>query len=144
MEEEMEEELPGPSLWDGGDYELFIALRGIFAMNKFLDAADVSIPLAETRMSDIPDGEKKKLRELLQKLNDFRSKYHREVPALKVLSAIAVCKDFKVSEENTPGHLELFDWEGCDWAMCDMDGCNSLHCGFCRYYKLSLDNYECN
>ena len=31
MEEEMEEEMPGPSLWDGGDYELFIALRGIFA-----------------------------------------------------------------------------------------------------------------
>ena len=136
MEEEREEELPGPSLWDGGDYELFIALRGLFAMNRFLDAADVSIPLAETRMSDIPVGEKKKLRELLQKLKDFRSKYRREVPELKVLSAIAVCKGFKVSEENP----DLFDWEGCDWAMGDMEGCNSLHCGFCRYYGLSLDN----
>ena len=77
----MEEEMAGPSLWDGGDYELFIALRGLLAMNKFLDAADVSIPLAETRMSDIPVGEKKKLRELLQKLNNFRAKYHRKVPA---------------------------------------------------------------
>ena len=129
----MEEELPYASLWDGGDYELFIALRGLFAMNKFLDAADVSIPLAETRMSDIPVGEKKKLRELLQKLNDFRAKYHRKVPALKVLSAIAVCKDFKVSEENHLGPLTLFDWEGCDGAIGGMEGCNSLHCGFCRY-----------
>ena len=102
-------------------------------MNKFLDAADVTIPLAETRMSDIPVGEKKKLRELLQKLYEFRSKYHREVPALKVLSAITLCKDFNVSEENIPGHLELFDWEGCDWAMGGMEGCNSLHCRFCRY-----------
>ena len=78
----MEEEMIGPSLWDGGDYELFIELRDLFAMNKFLDAADVSIPLAETRMSDIPVAEKKKLRELLQKLNDFRSKYHRRVQCL--------------------------------------------------------------
>ena len=72
----------------------------------------------------------------------IQSSHQRRVPALKVLSAIAICKDFKDTEEKTldSNYFSPDHFSGCCDGSCDDDNdflnrMNYSPCAFCRFVK---------
>ena len=94
----------------------------------------------------------------IQRIEEFQRDHQRKPPGLKVLSAMAICKKFKDSEEilHLGSSAGVISWSG---TICDED-CDPLglptsekgrlqakallrmgliealedwHCGFCRY-----------
>ena len=97
----------------------------------------------------------------IQWIEEFQRDHQRKPPSLKVLSAMAICKNFKESEEILSlGPSAAIDWSGICDEDCELFGLptskprraraearlrfgligklEDWHCGFCRYVQLNM------
>ena len=96
--------------------------------------------MAKDQSEDIPWGEGEKDQKVYEELSALMSMNDRKIPALKVLSAVAVCekyKDWLLSHRTSwaasnEGEIRL-DWRGNCHKPCDPHTePYNFHCGFCR------------
>ena len=94
--------------------------------------------------------------EEIQKIEEFQRDHHRKPPGLKLLSAMAICKEFREKEEILSlGSSAPSNWTGICDEECEPFGLptsengrrqaeemlslgmieklEDWHCGFCRY-----------
>ena len=84
-----------------------------------------------------PDTEERKqmLLNLIQRIEQFQIDNQVRPPALKVDSAIAICKKFKDSEEILSlGPSAMIRWRGICHEDCESDG--NIYCEYCRYFVI--------
>ena len=141
--------------WNDGekDWELLKEIFNLFEMNSFRSEFDL-----DTLMSDICKTQSKiraseemseEVRaELLQKMKNVEDRVkeiqsqcpEQRVPRLTVLSAIAVCKKYRDSEEiqkkvscRPKSRLRQMEWsDACRGRCQELESTSSVRCGFCR------------
>ena len=98
--------------------------------------------------------------EEIRKIEEFQRDHQRKPPSLKVLSAMAICKKFRDSEEirsleSSAGHIswsgfcdeecEPFSLPTCEYGRLQaedmlkfgmIEKLEDWHCGFCRYSSI--------
>ena len=132
--------------WEDGeeDRELFREIGNVFEMNKVLDELDndlANLMQARLRIDEEATSEEEKAAmekaadDLTRMIEKEKEKGLRRVPGLKVLSAVAVCKKYKDSEEilNLVSHVQRMEWTDICMGHCRvLEEKSSLRCGFCR------------
>ena len=133
--------------WEDGeeDSELFKEISRLFEMNRIRGVMDKELSdLLKIQWKSMIDElatseeEKAAMEKAVKELEAERAKCQRKVPGLKVLSAIAICKKFKHSEEilNLVAQGHDMEWsDGCMELIMDrmmVDKNTSVRCGFCR------------
>ena len=132
--------------WEDGekDGELFREIGNLFEMNKVLDEFDnelATLMQARLRIDEEATSEEEKAAmektadDLTRMIEKEKEKGQRRVPGLKVLSAVAVCKKYKDSEEilNLVSQGHRMKWADTCMGLCQvLEENSSSRCGFCR------------
>ena len=137
--------------WEDGeeDSELFKEISRLFEMNRIRGVMDRELSdLLKIQWKSMIDEQatseeekaamEKAVKELEDMMREEWAKCQRKVPGLKVLSAIAICKKFRDSEEilNLVAQGHDMEWsDGCMELIMDkmlVDKNTSVRCGFCR------------
>ena len=138
--------------WEDGekDSELFKEIYSLFEKNRLVGEMDNELSgLLEIQWKSMIDEQatseeekaamEKAVKDLEDMMREERAKCQRKVPGLKVLSAIAICRKFKDSEEilNLVAQVHNMEWsDGC-MGLCQILNQNtSVRCGFCRFVAL--------
>ena len=137
--------------WEDGeeDKKLFWEIVNVLEMNKVVDRLDhdlANLMQARSRIDEGSEEEKAALEkdadDLTKRIEKEKEKgLHRRVPNLKVLSAVAVCKKYKDSEEilNLVSQGHRMEWAatvlpsyGQPHDCQALEDHSGLLCGFCR------------
>ena len=132
--------------WEDGekDTELFREIGNLLEMNKVLDEFDnelATLMQARLRIDEEATSEEEKAAmektadDLTRMIEKEKEKGQRRVPGLKVLSAVAVCKKYKDSEEilNLVSQGHRMKWADTCMGLCQvLEENSSSRCGFCR------------
>ena len=137
--------------WEDGekDSELFKEISNLFEMNRIRGVMDTHVMDLlkiqwKSMIDELATSEEEKaamekaVKELEDMIREEWAKCQRKVPGLKLLSAIAICKKFRDSEEilNLVAQGHDMEWsDGCMELIMDrmmVDKNTSVRCGFCR------------
>ena len=132
--------------WEDGeeDRELFTEIGNLLEMNKVLDEFDnelATLMQVRSRIDEEATSEEEKAAmekradDLTRMIEKEKEKGQRRVPNLKVLSAVAVCKKYKDSEEilNLVSQGHRMEWADTCMGHCQaLEDNSSIRCGFCR------------
>ena len=141
--------------WNDGekDWELLKEIFSLFEMNRFrseynLDTLMSTICQTQSKIRASEELSEERRAELIQimkngeeRVKEIQSQCpERRVPSLKVLSAIAVCKKYRDSEEiqklvscRPKSRLRQMEWsDACRGRCQELEKASSVRCGFCR------------
>jgi len=160
----MAEQCPGGQ-WEDGEFDqpLFYGMHRLFRQNEWLDKCDEFLSLIQEPREGESEAEREFWEKMINKVKKHNAKIssgepisgeiqeRRKVPPLKLLSAIAICKKYKESEEiQSLGPNAIVGWTAkCqnaphEYPRREGDVLIDLHpahgrpnwrCGFCRFSK---------
>ena len=140
--------------WEDGeeDTELFTEIENLFEWNKMFDDFDKRLAALKQWMDEEATLEEEKAAiekgadNLTRLIEKKKEKGQRSVPGLKVLSAVAVCKNYKNSVE-----IQTLASQGrrMEWAYTCEGHCQEVEktadfysrCGFCRSVAQKNETY---